>query len=159
MAQTSQILLSSPFDYLVAMLPQLPVPDHSSHDTGLSLLPRRLYLLSIIAGLAIVNIVTVSLTVGKPYNFVLGESQGILHSILACRLVRHLRKVGSRKTVDLDHSKILYDATFTTQEHTTLDSIRFEEVLPDALTVSEIFAGPIHTTQASWDLQVPVQAQ
>ncbi|TFK24196.1 hypothetical protein FA15DRAFT_432487 [Coprinopsis marcescibilis] len=52
----------------------------------------------VLASLAIANIV-LGLNITGPSNFVIGEFQGILYSILSCRLLIHMRQVGNKTSM------------------------------------------------------------
>ncbi|TFK17659.1 hypothetical protein FA15DRAFT_314032 [Coprinopsis marcescibilis] len=70
-----------------------------AHATNLITIYFRdgyLYFL-VIASLAIVNVI-LGLKITGPSNLVIGESQGVLYSILSCRLLLHMRHVGGQTT-------------------------------------------------------------
>ncbi|TFK21427.1 hypothetical protein FA15DRAFT_707258 [Coprinopsis marcescibilis] len=75
----------------------------------------------VIASIAVVNIIANSRITAS--NFILAESQGVFHAILACRLVLHLREVGSQTETEVrggrgkddDHFNII--ALRSTQPH------------------------------------------
>ncbi|TFK17662.1 hypothetical protein FA15DRAFT_675936, partial [Coprinopsis marcescibilis] len=57
---------------------------------------------ALITGTAIANIV-VSVSGVDSSNFIMGESQGVFHSILACRLVLHLRETGNKSLIESEN--------------------------------------------------------
>ncbi|TFK21419.1 hypothetical protein FA15DRAFT_707251 [Coprinopsis marcescibilis] len=80
----------------------------------------------VIASVAVINIVAnVRVTMA---NFILAEAQGIFHSILACRLVLHLRKVGLQGVnADYDPSHMGAREISTTR---TLDQFGQPQLFP-----------------------------
>ncbi|TFK17661.1 hypothetical protein FA15DRAFT_698371 [Coprinopsis marcescibilis] len=77
-----------------------------------------------IANSAVLNVV-ISVKFFQTFSLVLCEAQSIIHVILACRLVLHLRIIGARGTIQLGSRKVLTGDGHTVNRTTIVDQIQF----------------------------------
>ncbi|TFK17658.1 hypothetical protein FA15DRAFT_760982 [Coprinopsis marcescibilis] len=97
-----------------------------------------LYFLAL-ASLAIVNIV-LGVYITGPSNFVIGECQGILYSMLSCRLLLHMRHVGNKSTATQFSDRNQLGRACPNPEQLTMEPVKFVSVRSVPLTDSELGA-------------------